>query len=146
MTLYVENGQNISALNAIFELSTGAQLLNGGKAIESGSNALDFSSPITFQLLSQDESKLEEWTITVNYNSSIGNLSTYKKNAVCYKGGVIKVVSSENGSTVTLLKEQTNYATQNIVNGEVIFNNLTTGNYIVKVNGFEKTVIINLKE
>lgn len=146
MTLYVDNGQNLESLNAVFELSSGAQLLNGGITVESGSNALDFSSPITFQVLSEDESKLEEWTITVNYNAAIGYLNLYKKNAVCYNGGVIKVVSTESGSAVSLFKEQSNYATQNIVNGEAIFNNLEPGNYTVKVNGFEKAIIINLKE
>jgi hypothetical protein len=146
LTLYVDNGQNLETLNAVFELSTGAQLYNGGIALESGSNVLDFSSPITFQVISEDESKLEEWAITVSYNAAIGNLTFYKKDAVCYNGGAIKVLSSVSGSPVTLFKDLTTYASQNLINGEAIFNNLETGNYTVKANGFEKAIIINLKE
>jgi hypothetical protein len=146
MVLYIDNGQNFEALNAVFELSSGAQLFKGGVAVQSGSNALDFSNPLQFQVLSEDESKLEEWTVSVSYNAAIGNLTFYKKDAVCYNGGVIKVVSSESGSTVTLSKHLTTYATQNLLNGEATFSNLETGNYTVKVNGFEKEVIINLKK
>ena len=146
MTFYVDNGQNLETLNAVFELSTGAQLFNGGIAVESGSNALDFSSPIKFQVISEDESKLEEWTISVSYNTAIGNLTFYKKNAVCYNGGAIKVLSTESGTVVTLFKDQTAYTSQTFINGEAIFNNLETGNYTVKAYGFEKGIIINLKE
>jgi hypothetical protein len=146
MTLYTDNGQNLEGLNAVFELSTGSRLLKGGAVVESGSNALDFSSPVAFQVISEDESNLEEWTITVSYNADIGDVTLYKKNAVCYKGGAIKVASTVSGGEVTLLKDLTAYATQNIVNGETIFNNLESGNYTVKINSFEKAIIINLKE
>lgn len=146
ITLIVEERQSVTALNAVFVLSAGAQLLKQGVKVESGNNALDFSSPITFNLLSEDESKRVEWTISVSSNAAIGNLVFYKKDAVCYKGGAIKVQSSESGSTVSLIKGQTSYATQSLVNGEAIFNNLSTGSYTVKVNGFSKNIIINLKE
>jgi hypothetical protein len=146
MTLYTDNGQNLEGLNAVFELSTGSRLLKGGAVVESGNNALDFSSPVAFQVISEDESNLEEWTITVSYNADIGDVTLYKKNAVCYKGGAIKVASTVSGGEVTLLKDLTAYATQNIVNGETIFNNLESGNYTVKINSFEKAIIINLKE
>jgi hypothetical protein len=146
MTLYADNGQNLESLNAVFELSTGARLLKGGAVVVSGNNALDFSSPIAFQVISEDESNLEEWTITVSYNADIGDVTLYKKNAVCYKGGAIKVASTVSGSEVTLFKDLTAYAAQNIVNGETIFTNLESGNYTVKINSFEKAIIINLKE
>jgi hypothetical protein len=146
MTLYADKGKNLKELNAVFELSAGSRLLKGGVVVASGSNALDFSSPVAFQVISEDESKLEEWTITVSYNAEIGNVTLYKKNAVCYKGGVIKVVSTVSGSEVKLFKDLTAYATQNIVNGETIFTNLGSGNYTVKINSFEKAIIINLKE
>ncbi|MFT4850018.1 MAG: hypothetical protein ACI9D4_002100 [Polaribacter sp.] len=146
MTLYADNGQNLESLNAVFELSTGARLLKGGAVVVSGNNALDFSSPIAFQVISEDESNLEEWTITVSYNADIGDVTLYKKNAVCYKGGAIKVASTVSGSEVTLFKDLTAYAAQNIVNGETIFTNLESGNYTVKISSFEKAIIINLKE
>jgi hypothetical protein len=146
MTLYTDNGQNLEGLNAVFELSTGSRLLKGGAVVESGNNALDFSSPVAFQVISEDESNLEEWTITVSYNADIGDVTLYKKNAVCYKGGAIKVASTVSGGEVTLFKDLTAYATQNIVNGETIFNNLESGNYTVKISSFEKAIIINLKE
>ena len=146
MTLYVEDGLNVSALNAIFELSDGAKLHMGSTVIESENNVLNFSTPLQFQVLSEDESKLESWTIAVGFNGAVGNVSFYKKDAVCYNGGAIKITSTESGSNVSLLKDQVGYATKTINNGEVTFNDLETGDYLVKVNGIEKQILINLKE
>jgi hypothetical protein len=147
MTLYIEDdGQSVTALNAIFEISDGAKLFNNSLKIESGNNSLDFSTPLQFQVLSEDESNLEQWTITVSYNSVIGNLIFYKKGAVCYNGGAIKITSSESGSSIVLLKNQNEYATETIIDGEAIFNDLEPGDYTVRVNSFEKEIIINLTE
>ncbi len=146
MTLYVDNGINVSALTTIFELSTGAGLFNEGQKLTSDSSVLDFTNPVTVEVLSEDESTRNEWEITVSYNAVIGNLTFYKKDAVCYSGGAIKVLSTENGSEVVLLKNQVAQAAQTLNNGEVIFTNLEAGDYVVKLNGFEKNISINLKE
>lgn len=146
MTLYVEDGLNVTALNAIFELSYGAKLLMASVIIESENNSLNFSTPLQFQVLSEDESKLESWTISVGFNGAVGNVSFYKMDAVCYNGGAIKITSTESGSNVVLLKDEIDYASKTINNGEATFNNLETGDYLVKVNGIEKQILINLKE
>lgn len=146
MTLYVDNGINVSALMTIFELSTGAQLFNEGQKLISDSSVLDFTYPVMVEVLSEDESTRNEWEITVSYNAVIGNLTFYKKDAVCYSGGAIKVLSSENGSEVVLLKNQVVQAAQTLNNGEVIFTSLGAGEYTIQVNGFEKQISINLKE
>lgn len=146
MILYVDNGINVSALTSIFELSTGAQLFSEGKKLISDSSILDFTNPVMVEVLSEDESTRKEWQINVSYNAVIGNLTFYKKDAVCYSGGAIKVLSSENGSEVVLLKNQVAQAAQTLSNGEVIFTSLSTGDYTIKVNGFEKQISINLKE
>lgn len=146
MTLYIDEGLNITNLNAVFELSNGAKLFMNSSAIESENNVLDFSTPLLFQVLSEDESKIEQWIIAVDYNGAVGNFTFYKMDAVCYKGGAIKIMSPENGNNVTLLKGQIAYATKTISNGEVIFNNLEIGEYLVKINGIEKQIFINLKE
>jgi len=142
MTLYVNNGTNISALTPVFELSSGAKLFNKGVILMSNTNSLDFTNPITFNVLSQDESTLNQWQVSVSYS----DLIFYKKDAVCYNGGVIKVQSSQNGREVQLLKNQAPHATQVLNNGVAIFSNLDVGEYVVKVNGFEKKITINLKK
>ena len=97
-------------------------------------------------MFSEDESQLEVWNIEVNYNNAPGSFSFYKMDAVCYARGAIKITSTESGSNVTLLKDNIDYATKTISNGEVTFNNLETGDYLVQVNGIEKQILINLKE
>ncbi|PIA82004.1 hypothetical protein BFR04_11915 [Gaetbulibacter sp. 4G1] len=146
MTLYVDNGISVSALTSIFEISAGAQLFSESQKLISDSSVLDFTNPVMVEVLSEDESTRNEWEITVSYNAVIGNLTFYKKDAVCYNGGAIKVLSSENGSEVVLLKNQVAQAAQTLSNGEVIFTSLSEGNYTIQVNGFEKQISINLKE
>lgn len=146
MMLYVDNGINISALTTVFELSTGAQLFNAGEKLTSDSSVLDFSNPVMVEVLSEDESTKAEWEITVSYNAVIGNLTFYKKDAVCYNGGAIKVLSTENGSEALLFKDQIAQAAQTFNNGEVVFTNLEAGNYVIQVNGFQKEISINLKQ
>ncbi len=146
MTLYVDNGISVSALTSIFEISAGAQLFSESQKLISDSSVLDFTNPVMVEVLSEDESTRNEWEITVSYNAVIGNLTFYKKDAVCYNGGSIKVLSSENGSEVVLLKNQVAQAAQTLSNGEVIFTSLSEGNYTIQVNGFEKQISINLKE
>jgi hypothetical protein len=146
MTLYVDNGINVSALTTIFELSSGAKLFNEGENLTSDSSVLDFTNPVMVKVLSEDESTRVDWEITVSYVAVLGNLAFYKKDAVCYNGGVIKVLFPENGSEVVLFKNQVAQAAQTLSNGEVIFTNLEAGDYVIKLNGFEKQISINLKE
>ena len=65
--------QNMSALNAVFELSPGAKLYNGINQLLSGNNSLDFSSSNTLHVLSEDESVLQAWTIEVVPETGSGN-------------------------------------------------------------------------
>ena len=145
MMLYVDNGVNLSTLTPVFQLSNGAQLFQAGNALISDIDVLDFTKPVTIDVLSEDESTRNQWVITVNYLAMIGNLTFYKKDAVCYNGGAIKVLSTENGSEVVLFKNQVAQAAQILNNGEVVFTSLDAGNYTVEVNGFEKNISINLK-
>ena len=146
MTLHVDYGIDLSAIIPIFELSLGAQLFNNGVELNSGSSVLDFTNSVILEILSEDESTQTQWEIIVSYNSAIENLTFYKKDAVCYNGGVIKVLSSQNGLEVILLKEQVTLVSQTINNGEVLFTNLVEGDYVIKINGVEKNISINLKK
>jgi hypothetical protein len=146
--LFVYDGLNVKNLAVLFELSGGAKLFSKGVLVTSGENRFDFSEAVAFQVLSEDESKLETWTVSVVYDAPIGALLFYKKNAVCYQEGAIKVVSSEsvNGTTVSLFKGDTMHTIQTFTNGETIFNNLEAGLYKVKVNTIEKIITIELKQ
>ena len=144
ITLDIDNNENVTALNAIFDLSLGAKLFLGTTHQISGSNSIDFSNPVQFQVLSEDQSVLKQWEVIVNL--SLGSATYYKKDAVCYEGGVIKVLFTENNQEVVLSKSDIPYATQSISNGETIFNNLEAGDYKVKVGGNVKEITIKLKE
>ena len=147
IVLYVNNGVDLSALNATFQSSEGAQLFVDSTLETSGSNSLDFTNPIICAVRSEDESQVKNWVVSVQ-NSAIsgGDLIYYKKDAVCYQGGEIKVEYNTPGVEVQLLASESVIATQTIVNGKAIFTNLEVGSYVVRTEAVEKEIVINLKE
>lgn len=144
ITLDVDFGVDIASLSALFDLSAGAKLFIGTVNQISGNNNMDFSNPLQVHVLSEDQTVLKQWEITVN--KSLGTATYYKKDAVCYTGGVIKVLFTENEVEVLLIKDGATFATQTINNGEAIFSNLEVGEYQVKVSGNNKEIVINLKQ
>lgn len=142
ITIYAAKGVNVTALNALFELSPGAKLFIGTADKISGSNSIDFTNPVQFQVLSQDQSVVKQWTVTVKLGAAL----FYKKDAVCYAGGVIKVLYDENDVAADLTKDGVKILTQNIQNGQTIFNNLEAGKYNVSVGGTTKEIVINQKQ
>ena len=146
INLYVDSPVDITQLNATFELSQGARMYDGSALIESSNNNLDYSTPKQLLVLSEDESLLKEWTIIVNYSSAVGDLSYYKKDAVCYRGGEIKVTSTEDGTTAVLYSGSVIVDSQIFNSGQVLFTGLNQGVYLVFVDGVEKVIEINLDE
>lgn len=144
ITLIIDNRDDITSLNAMFEMSSGAKLFIGTVEQQSGENTIDFSSSIQFNVVSEDQSTIREWTVNVKQTS--GNIIYYKKNAVCYEGGAIKIVSTRNSEEVFLLKDGVAFSKQTITNGETIFDNLTIATYQVKIGNITKEIIINKKE
>jgi hypothetical protein len=142
IALYVGKGINVSALNALFELSPGATLFIGTANKISGSNAIDFTNPVHFQVLSEDQSIVRQFTVTVKLGSAV----FYKKDAVCYNGGVIKVLYDENEATAILTKGGVKITAQKIQNGEAVFNNLEAGKYTASVGSINKEIVINQKQ
>jgi hypothetical protein len=55
----------------------------------------------------------------------------YKKEAVCYEGGSIKVLFSQKKRRGCFKYRRNYYSTQTVNNGQVIFTNLAEGTYIV---------------
>jgi hypothetical protein len=144
IVLDLNNDVDVTALNALFELSAGSKLFIGTENQLSGNNAIDFSNPVQFQVLSEDQSVLKQWLVTVNL--TVGKVTYYKKDAVCYQGGAIKILYSGNEIEAVLSKDGTDLATQTIHNEEAIFSNLEIGTYRIKVGGNVKEITINLKQ
>jgi hypothetical protein len=144
VTVYLWPGQDLTALNTVFQLSPGAEMYSGTVKQESGANAVNYTNPVQFQVLSADQSVLKQWTVTVKTGS--GNVVYYKKDAVCYEGGAIKLLYSKEGEAVRLITGQLTLSTQAITNGQVVFNNLNEGTYKVIVGGDVKEIVINLKK
>lgn len=142
VTIFANKGIDLTALNAIFELSLGAKLFVGTENQTSGSNTIDFNKPVQFQVLSGDQSVVKQWTVVIKTDTA----TFYKKDAVCYAGGVIKVLYGENNSTTVLTKNGNTIATQNISNGETLFSNLEAGTYVVNIGGDSKEIIIKQKQ
>jgi hypothetical protein len=143
ITIYLNKDQDITALNANFGLSPGASAYIGTVKQISGANALNFTNAIVFNVLSEDQSIIKQWTVVVKTATGIG--SYYKKDAVCYEGGSIKVLFPVEKEEVVLSTGGITLATQTVNNGQVIFTNLAEGTYRVSVGGSFKEIKINLK-
>ncbi len=144
ITLLLDNSDDVTSLTPVFQLSDGAKLFIGTIEQESGNSTIDFSTPVAFRVVSEDQSVLEEWTIEVKQTS--GDIIYYKKDAVCYQGGAIKIVSTRNNEEVSLLKDGVAFSKQTITNGETIFNNLEMATYQVQIGNINKEIIIDKKE
>jgi len=70
----------------------------------------------------------------------------YKRNAVCYNGGGIKVEYATTGTPVVVNLNGRQIATKNISNGEVIFTDLERGTYVVEAVNVVKVINIDLDE
>jgi hypothetical protein len=144
ITIYLNAEQNITALNTIFQLSPGANIYIGTIKHISEANSINYTNPVHFQVLSEDQSVLKQWTVIVKKGS--GNVVYYKKDAVCYEGGAIKVLFSTENETVRLMSGEITIGNQIITNGQAVFNNLNEGTYKIVVGGDVKEIVINLKK
>jgi hypothetical protein len=144
LTMYLNKGQNLTALNAIFDLSPGANVYIGTVKQVSGDNSLDFTNPVILKVLSENQAIIKQWTIVVKAESE--NITYYKKDAVCYEGGSIKVLTLLEKQEVILSTSGVTLSAQIINHGQVIFDNLNEGTYKIKVGGISKEIKINLKK
>lgn len=138
------DSSNITALKPLFTVSKGGKLLKNRTVQKSGEITDNFSSAITYEVLSEDESSLSSYTVNVNQIST--PTLFYKKDAVCYAGGVIKVASNQEGVSVVMTSNGKNVSTKQITNGEAIFTDLDTDSYIVTIGNEWKLINIILKE
>jgi hypothetical protein len=144
VTIDVLNGVDISSLVAQFQLSIGTSLYDNYTPQVSGVTSLDYGESIELGVLSEDESILKLWKVKVNVVDD--NFQFFKKDAVCYNGGAIKVIISQNDFEVAVYKDEELYATQNSLNGEVLFTDLSAGSYKVQVGAVTKVIQIELLE
>ena len=70
----------------------------------------------------------------------------YKRNAVCYNGGGIKVEYATAGTSVVINLNGRQIASKNISNGEVVFSDLERGTYVVEAANVVKVINIDLDE
>ena len=139
----VDNTVDISALTAIYSLSAGASLFINTAPQTSGVSQVDFTNPVTYQVRSQDQTIINEWTVSVQQLSS--DYIFRKKDAVCFEQGAIKINSQENGTTASLKLGNTTIATQNFIANEVVFTGLDAGDYQVQIGNIIKAITINFR-
>jgi len=142
ITLY--DSYALTALKPVFNLSKGAKLFKNRIVQKSGEITDNYSSTITYEVLSEDESSLSNYVVVINQTST--PTLFYKKDAVCDIDGVIKVVSVQEGASVELTTNGKRILTKQITNGEAIFSDLETDSYIVTIGNEWKLINIILKE
>ena len=134
----------VSALKPVFTLSKGAKLFKNRIIQKSGEFTDNFSSVVTYEVLSEDESSLS--TYTINLNRTATPTVFYKKDAVCYAGGAIKVTSKQEGASVVITANGRAVSTKPIINGEAVFSNLNADSYMVTIGNEWKLINIIVKE
>lgn len=144
VTISLYDSYDLTTLKPVFTLSKGGKLLKNRITQKSGENTDNFTAAITYDVLSEDESSLSSYTVVVNQTGT--PTSFYKKDAVCSAGGVIKVVSNQEGASVLLTANGKTVSTKPITNGEVIFSDLSTNSYILTIGNEWKLINILLKE
>lgn len=70
----------------------------------------------------------------------------YKRDAVCYNGGQIKVEYEVNGTNVIVNFQGSRIDSDSISGGEVIFTDLERGTYVLEIANFVKVINIGLDE
>ncbi len=145
--LYANAGKDLKSLNTFFTISAGAELYIGTIKQTSGANTIDFSNPVQFSVKSEDQSILNQYSVTVKSVEKVktrpDTITCYKKDAVCYEGGSIKVVYDQGLYEVSLEYNGAVIAAQKNSNGVAIFNNISNGTYKVKIGDYEKAITIN---
>ena len=141
--LGISQGNSLANLTPVYVLSNGARLYKNRTLQSSGTTSMSFSAPVTFEVLSEDESTLVSYTVEVT--PTLVPAVFYKKDVVCYEGGVIKVMFPIEKENVFLTKGGVTLSTQIINAGQALFNNLTEGTYQISVGGNVKEIKINLK-
>jgi hypothetical protein len=141
--LGISQGNPLTDLTPVYVLSNGARLYKNRTLQTSGTTSMNFSAPVTFEVLSEDESTLVSYTVEVT--PTLVPAVFYKKDVVCYEGGVIKVLFPIEKENVVLTKGGVTLSTQIINAGEALFSNLTEGTYQIRVGGNVKEIKINLK-
>lgn len=135
--VYLEKQSDVTAMNAIFSLSSGASAFIETNPLISGANAVNFTNPVLVKVRSEDESVVKEWLVSIKQA-----ITYYRKNVVCYAKGEIKVVYPIEGAVVSLELNGQFFVSQPISKGQTIFTNLDAGTYKVKVDGVTKEIII----
>lgn len=140
----ISESQPLTNLKPVFTLSQGANLYKNRVLQKSGEVTDNFSSEITYEVLSEDESTLKSYK--VNVSSSTDPTLFYKKDAVCYARGAIKVVSNKEGALVQITSNGKTVATKQISNGQALFPDLEAGSYIATLGNEWKIINVLLKE
>ncbi len=129
---------DLSNLRPEFTISEGAKLYKNGEELFSSEKSDDFTSEITYSVLSEDESTLNTYSVNVYQNAF------YKKDAVCYTGGAIKVVSNQEGASVELISDGNSRYSKSITDGVAEFTDLESTFYTVTIGNQTKKIQINM--
>ena len=139
----VSESYSLSNLTPVFTLSKGANLLKNRLIQRSGTIADSFTTPLVYEVLSEDESTLITYAVSVT--QSLDPPLFYKKDAVCSTLGAIRVVSKREGETASLTYNGNLKESKKITSGEAVFSNLISGTYVATVGNEYKVIVVNLK-
>ena len=141
--LSISESYPLTNLTPVYVLSKGANLYKNRVLQSSNTTSMSFIAPVNYEVLSEDESTLSNYTVEVTPTPDAPLF--YKKDAVCSTPGAIRVISKREGSDVQLSFNGKLKESKQIVNGEAIFTNLLIGTYVATIGSVNKIVVINLK-
>jgi hypothetical protein len=137
ITFKVAPETSFSGYTVEFALEDGAQLFLNNQLVVSGQTTVDFLQPVTFIVRSEDRSVLTPWIVRMEVQ---GDILVYRRNPTCFERGAIKVTGNREGKGFSLVRQGQVQGTKTMRDGEVLFEGLLPGAYIVRSEGFEKQV------
>jgi len=141
--LVIYDIHDVTELTPVFELSKGAKLLVDSFLKLSGEFTDNFSNTVKYKIVSEDESTIKEYTINVLKTEKPALF--YKQNAVCYNPGAIKVLTPYEGRSVKIFLNGVLLDEKFVTFGEVYFNKLESGSYLLQLGDKFKYIEILLK-
>lgn len=137
ITFKVAPETSLSGYTVEFALEDGAQLFLNNQLVVSGQTTVDFLQPVTFIVRSEDRSVFMPWIVRMEVQ---GDILVYRRNPTCFERGAIKVTGNREGQGFSLVRQGQVQGTKTMRDGEVLFEGLLPGAYMIRSEGFEKQV------
>lgn len=143
--IMVEYGTNLSAIVPEFNISEGATAYINDVEQISGTSTVDFSSgAVTYEIVAEDETTIQQWTIEINDNEGIDDKSSMIFSIFPNPAKDFITINIEGTFDVKIMNVlgETVLEKQNLSSNEKIeLNNIASGTYFLQIKIEEQIIV-----